>query len=187
MCPSRRQPHRSVKDSGAPEASSTGQTFEDIVLLRMRPPNALAALLTLSLTLSATSSIAGEIAKSEAPKSRPRRGLLIGGAVTFAVGYLPALLIAEESLRFGYPAGALMLIPVAGPFVTAGIEKAKKSHSLLFATMLVDGALQTAGAVLLFLAFRGSPADESAATSRLLIGPGPNGAPLGMTLTFLSR
>ena len=80
---------------------------------------------------------------------RTRKGLLIGGGVTFAATYGISLLsaaIGEDTKGGGRNEAAAMAIPLAGPFIEMGETDSATLH--LFLAGL--GAAQVAGAVMLY-------------------------------------
>jgi hypothetical protein len=80
---------------------------------------------------------------------RTRKGLLIGGGVTFGVSYGISLLsaaIGEDTKGGGKNDAAAMAIPVAGPFLEMG--QTDSATLRLFLAGL--GAAQVAGAVMLY-------------------------------------
>jgi hypothetical protein len=85
------------------------------------------------------------------PESRARKGLIVGGAVTFGVLYLFSVLgaaiagdAAKECCNEDNPASALY-IPIAGPFV----QMAKVDSSTGNVFLALDGLGQAAGAAML--------------------------------------
>jgi hypothetical protein len=77
--------------------------------------------------------------------SRIRKGLVIGGAVTFGVVYLINVLAAAVSHDVGNGSGAALYIPIAGPFVLI-----PQSNSAVGSFGLVlDGLVQAGGAAML--------------------------------------
>lgn len=82
-------------------------------------------------------------------ETRMRRGLVIGGAVTFGSTYLLSALTASVAVDAG---GAdefgPLFIPVAGPFVTIGTAESEGTGTFL---LVLDGIGQ-AGGVAMFIA-----------------------------------
>lgn len=83
---------------------------------------------------------------------RKRKGLIIGGAVTFGVTYIISTMVGaigqdlQENGESGYDMSA-MFIPIAGPFIQAG-----RSDSSTGRWWLVNlGLGQTAGAIMLYV------------------------------------
>lgn len=85
-------------------------------------------------------------------ETRARRGLIIGGAVTFGVTYLLSVLVGLSAETADVASGGTgesftpLYIPLAGPFVTIGTAEAKGGG--IFVLML-DGVAQVAGATML--------------------------------------
>jgi len=77
-------------------------------------------------------------------ETRIRKGLVIGGAVTFGTMYLFTALGAAAANDLGGSAGALY-VPIAGPFLYMG-ETSSQSGKVLLA---IDGIAQAAGAAML--------------------------------------
>jgi len=83
---------------------------------------------------------------------RPRKGLLIGGGVTFGVAYTYSVLIAaagEDSASWsdsGQNEAASMWIPIAGPFLQMAQTESATLRLLLFGF----GAAQATGAIMLY-------------------------------------
>jgi len=79
-------------------------------------------------------------------ETRVRKGLVIGGAVTFGSMYLlTALTAAAINDSRGSANGSLLYIPVAGPFLYLG-EAGSQSGKLV---LIIDGVAQAAGAAML--------------------------------------
>lgn len=96
------------------------------------------------------------------PAKRARLGLLIGGAITFGVGYVPAVLVASGTATSG--AGVVLFLPVVGPFISIALlagESAGCSGSFCFndsglvavvsTFFVIDGLLQAAGAAMVIV------------------------------------
>lgn len=83
---------------------------------------------------------------------RKRKGLIIGGAVTFGVAYSISALVAaegEDSAEWsdsGKNESAAMWIPVAGPFIQMANEESATGKLLLAGI----GGAQLAGAIMLY-------------------------------------
>jgi hypothetical protein len=84
-------------------------------------------------------------------EERARRGLVIGGAVTFGVTYILSAMVglmAESVDRASGGSGESFLplyIPLAGPFITVGTADAKGGGVFV---LMVDGLAQVAGAAM---------------------------------------
>ncbi|WP_437819052.1 hypothetical protein [Sorangium sp. So ce1078] len=84
-------------------------------------------------------------------EERARRGLVIGGAVTFGVTYILSAmvgLVAESADRAVGGTGESYIplyIPLAGPFITIGTADAKGGGVFV---LMVDGLAQVAGAAM---------------------------------------
>ncbi len=84
-------------------------------------------------------------------EERARRGLIIGGAVTFGVTYILSAmvgLVAESADRASGGTGQSYIplyIPLAGPFITIGTSDAKGGGVFV---LMVDGLAQVAGAAM---------------------------------------
>jgi len=92
------------------------------------------------------------------PDTRVRKGLLIGGLVTFGVAWLGSAAAASyliEEERYGdrtfqvgdddgeeYPAAAALYVPVVGPFVAIGTMDPNKR---ITAALVADGVVQVGG------------------------------------------
>ncbi|KYF68855.1 hypothetical protein BE15_28300 [Sorangium cellulosum] len=82
---------------------------------------------------------------------RARRGLIIGGAVTFGVTYVLSAMVglvaeADERAQGGSGASYMPLyIPLAGPFITIGTAEAKGGGVFI---LMIDGLAQVAGAAM---------------------------------------
>jgi hypothetical protein len=84
------------------------------------------------------------------PVERTRKGLIVGGAVTFGTLYLISALAASAGADSSKYSGgsnplAAMWIPALGPFIQMG--STESSTGKLF--LAIDGAAQTAGAAML--------------------------------------
>lgn len=80
---------------------------------------------------------------------RPRKGMIIGGAVSFGVSYGISVLsaaIGEDISSGGRNEAAAMWIPVAGPF----LQMAQTDSATLRVFLFGLGAAQTTGAILLY-------------------------------------
>ncbi len=79
---------------------------------------------------------------------RPRKGMLIGGGVTFGVSYGISVLSAAigEDISSGDNEAAAMWIPVAGPF----LQMTQTDSATLRVFLFGLGAAQTTGAILLY-------------------------------------
>ena len=79
---------------------------------------------------------------------RPRKGMLIGGSVTFGVSYGISVLSAAigSDISSGDNEAAAMWIPVAGPF----LQMAQTDFATLRVFLFGLGAAQTTGAILLY-------------------------------------
>ena len=79
---------------------------------------------------------------------RPRKGMLIGGSVTFGVSYGISVLSAAigEDISSGENEAAALWIPVAGPF----LQMANTNSATLRVFLVGLGAAQTTGAILLY-------------------------------------
>jgi len=89
------------------------------------------------------------------PDTRMRKGLIIGGAVTFGVFYLISALVGAatidcNSLTSGSACGGggVLLIPAAGPFIAIGTMKADGGGAAL---LVLDGVAQAGGLAMLIL------------------------------------
>jgi hypothetical protein len=89
------------------------------------------------------------------PDTRVRKGLVIGGAVTFGVFYLISALIGAvaldcNSVTSSNACGGLgvLLIPVAGPFIALGTAKPDAGGTV---ALLIDGLAEAGGAAMLIL------------------------------------
>lgn len=84
------------------------------------------------------------------PVERPRKHLIVGGAVTFGVGYgLSAFVAAvgeDSTHNGGTNEVAAMWIPVAGPWIQAGRTDSATAKFFLVGM----GATQVAGAIMLY-------------------------------------
>jgi hypothetical protein len=86
------------------------------------------------------------------PPTRPLRGLLVAGSVTFGLAYgfslgIGAVLLATETGPAQFSGGMLM-IPVAGPFVVAARSG---SNPLVLSSMIIDGVAQATGLTMVLL------------------------------------
>lgn len=92
------------------------------------------------------------------PDTRSRKGLIIGGAVTFGVFYLISALVGAGSLAecsahniiSTSPCNDLgpLLIPAAGPFISLGTSHADGGGAAL---LILDGVVQAGGIAMLVL------------------------------------
>ncbi|HXN30904.1 MAG TPA: hypothetical protein VN894_03540, partial [Polyangiaceae bacterium] len=125
------------------------------------------------------------------PVQRTRTGAIIGGAVTLGSVYLMTAFIAAvwsdvaRANNESSPLGGLF-VPVVGPFITLTQSSSAAADFLL----IMDGAAQTAGAVVLVWAVT-SPrmllARDGYAKPRLVPRPmflGRDGAGFGLSGTF---
>jgi hypothetical protein len=83
-------------------------------------------------------------------ESRVRRGLIVGGAVTFGVLYLLSVLVASAGADDARASGrsnqeGALWVPVAGPFFQMGSTSSTTGSTFLF----IDGIGQLAGAAML--------------------------------------
>ena len=83
-------------------------------------------------------------------ESRVRRGLIVGGAVTFGVLYLLSVLVASAGADDARASGrsneeGALWAPVAGPFIQMGSTSSTTGSTFLF----IDGIGQLAGAAML--------------------------------------
>jgi hypothetical protein len=81
-------------------------------------------------------------------ETRARRGLIVGGAVTFGVLYLLSAFTASIAVDGGDSDFGSLFIPVAGPFVTIGTADAEGAGTF---ALVLDGVGQ-AGGVAMFIA-----------------------------------
>jgi hypothetical protein len=82
-------------------------------------------------------------------ETRARRGLIVGGAVTFGALYLLSAFTASVAVDGGNSEEfAPLFIPVAGPFVTVGTARAEGVGTF---ALVLDGIGQ-AGGVAMFIA-----------------------------------
>lgn len=81
--------------------------------------------------------------------SKPRVGLIVGGAVTFGVPYFISLLAGAIAIDTGSPNFWPILIPVVGPFIQAGFVSSA-TEKLFFA---LDGLAQVAGVAMFIAGF----------------------------------
>lgn len=90
-------------------------------------------------------------------KTRPGRGLLTGGLITFLIPYGISFLVGgvfaldggdREQREFGP-----LLLPVAGPFVSLGMWDSTKNEEPGVFLMLANGFAQTAGAAMIVSSF----------------------------------
>jgi hypothetical protein len=130
-------------------------------------------------------------------ETRPRMGLVIGGSVLLGTTYTPMAVAGVFVAVSGEPAGALGAIPVAGPFVVAGLINRGSSGgdgggagALITSLLIVDGLAQTAGAAML-IAGLASPrrvaVRDRGATVTVMPTPlsfGKNSAGFGIRGTF---
>ena len=89
------------------------------------------------------------------PDTRVRKGLIIGGAVTFGVFYLISALVGAvaldcNSVTSSNACGGLgvLLIPAAGPFIALGTAKPDGGGA---AILVIDGVAQAGGLAMLIL------------------------------------
>lgn len=92
------------------------------------------------------------------PDTRVRRGLVIGGAVTFGVMYLLSALTAAVSMSacsaktFATSSTCtdlgFLLVPVAGPFIEIAHSKADAGGAVI---LVIDGIAQAGGVAMLIL------------------------------------
>src|SRR5690606_38236504 len=123
--------------------------------------------------------------------TRIRKGLVIGGAVTFGVTYLAAAGLAVQAHNDEYDAADelfedesdanVLFIPIAGPFIMAG--KLAEERREAAAVAAVDGLAQAAG-LSMFIAGLAAPKtvlvkDE---THSLSVTPTAPGASSGLTV-----
>jgi len=86
-------------------------------------------------------------------ETQTRKGLVIGGAVTFGVMYLITVLVAaamdDVSNSYGSSgsSGTLLYVPVAGPF----LQMTKTETSSGNVALVIDGVAQAAGATMLIV------------------------------------
>lgn len=129
------------------------------------------------------------------PDTRARKGLIIGGAVTFGVFYLISALVGAvaldcQSTFSNSSCGGLgvLLIPAAGPFIAIGTAKADGGGA---AILVIDGLAQAGGLAMLILGIAlpktvlvrndiGSNRKEVVGTIEPLIGGMQN----GLKITF---
>jgi hypothetical protein len=78
------------------------------------------------------------------PVTRIRKGLVIGGAVTFGVVYLTTALIGAAVSDLGAKSGKLLLIPIAGPFATLSTGTTSGDFFLV-----LNGIVQAGGVAML--------------------------------------
>lgn len=86
------------------------------------------------------------------PVSRIRKGLVIGGAVTFGVLYLLSAISGAIASDSGAKDGRLLFIPVAGPFTLLG--SGTPATAAVF--LVIDGIAQ-AGGIAMFVAGLAAP------------------------------
>src|SRR5262245_38810419 len=86
-------------------------------------------------------------------KMKPRWGFVIAGAVTFGATYLPTALVGTALANGpdddGF--GLVLLIPLAGPFVSMGLERG--AGAVVKGLAIVNGLLQIGGAGLFAAGF----------------------------------
>lgn len=116
-------------------------------------------------------------------ESQMRKGLIIGGAVTFGVMYLITALVGAAMDDVGSD-GSFLFVPVAGPFLQ--MTRTNTSTGNVF--LAIDGLAQAAGATMLIVGLtspktvlvRNDLAEVRVAPMRL----GQNGGGLGLVGTF---
>jgi hypothetical protein len=82
-------------------------------------------------------------------ESTIREGPVIAGATTFGTGYIVSVVVGAVGLKSGSNL-IPMFIPIVGPFITLGTGEVGEFNMLILGPILVlDGLLQTAGAVAL--------------------------------------
>jgi hypothetical protein len=81
------------------------------------------------------------------PETRVRKGLIIGGAVTFGVLYLLSAATAAAADDFTDDLTPLY-IPAVGPFITIGTANAEGAGTFL---LIVDGIAQSGGLLMAIL------------------------------------
>lgn len=81
--------------------------------------------------------------------SKPRVGLIVGGAVTFGVPYFISLLAGAIAIDTGRPDFWGLCVPVVGPFIQAGFSYSA-TEKVFFA---LDGLAQVAGVAMFIAGF----------------------------------
>lgn len=81
--------------------------------------------------------------------SKPRTGLIVGGAVTFGVPYLISLLAGAIAIDTGSTNFWGLCVPVVGPFIQAGFVSSA-TEKVFFA---LDGLAQVAGVAMFIAGF----------------------------------
>lgn len=78
-----------------------------------------------------------------------RKGLVIGGSITFGVMYLLTVLVGAgiDDASRGSESGAFLYVPVAGPF----LQMTKTESATGNVTLAIDGVAQAAGATMLIV------------------------------------
>jgi len=76
--------------------------------------------------------------------SRPRMGMVVGGALTFGIPYLISIIGGAIAIDTGSPNFWPLFVPVVGPFIQAGFVPSA-TEKLLF---VFDGLAQVAGAAM---------------------------------------
>jgi len=108
----------------------------------------------------------------------PNTGLLAGGLALFAVGYGATIGInfgvcGTGATWDGCDSKGLSFVPVAGPFIFAGMDRTEASYRVLAVTL---GLTQAAGAVMFGLSFAGSGSGNNAKTAYVLPSVSRDGA-----------
>lgn len=118
------------------------------------------------------------------PDSRPRTGLIIGGAITFLVPYLSSVAIALGAQRDARQGGmssheadelSPLYVPIAGPFIAIGT--ADRDDAREIAPFVASGLVQAAGAGMLLAGIfaRKQVLVRKQATVTPLVSPGTLG------------
>ena len=77
--------------------------------------------------------------------TRVRKGLVIGGAVTFGSMYLLSVLVASTANDIQKDSATLLYVPVLGPFLQMGKTDSSSGKTIL----AIDGLAQAAGVAML--------------------------------------
>jgi hypothetical protein len=124
------------------------------------------------------------------PTTRIRRGLVIGGAVTFGTTYLLTAFTAAILVEGGSNNGSIygpLFAPVLGPFITIGTAHASGSGTFV---LVLDGLAQTGGLAMLIAGLvapktalvRNDVAKTTITPVPMTFGPSSSG--LGLVGTF---
>jgi len=118
------------------------------------------------------------------PAERARKGLIVGGAVTFGVMYFITLLVAAANSDSASKSGTssptdALYVPAIGPF----IQMTKSSSATANVFLLIDGIAQTGGVVMFIAGFtlpkavllRDADSGKPKLVAAPLVGPGMSG------------